>query len=618
MKKKFLTAVILLCMAVSCILCLSACGGTAQTPPTREKAPAPIGLTLKQDEDYIGVTNVNYTNGYLETECKLDDGQWRTLSVNWDEHGNHLTFTNLEPGSTHTVYARAKANESFDASDPLSKSVTLEKASQTKVPEGLSVKMTTGRTVEIVGLTDDMEVRYNASDEWVNTGTHTYDKTGVIDIAVRYKESASHFAGQPAYLRVYATDFGGGMGSEQDPFRIENYEQLAAISDTGFLHYIGNIVYFRLENDIDFTDKTHTPIEAFRVCLDGNGKKFTGVNIESMNQSVFDYVGVFRRITEVRDLTIENATVSVIIDSITDVRAGIICGDVGTIENCTVNGIINVSIKEGEQFGDKNYPSEIHIGGLTPFANTINNCSADVKVVLPDAAKRNYNYCASIGGLAGNASKVSNSSAKLAVNGGGNNAAVSNGAVIGGLTYSVDNDAEVENCFAEVNANFSFEAPNNPTATLHEGFFGGLIGDACSPIVKNCYALSNFSVKADSLRLVAFGGLTAGAVKSATNCFADGTFTAEDQSEESGRSYIRQDAFAVKTVYPDDNNADQPSEITNCYYTSDSGLTSATAAAAATRAEMRTVGWQKAHLNFDGNVWIFNDGTDNKYYPTLK
>ncbi len=628
MKKKFLTAIILLCTAISCALCLSACGGKTDpggepTPPPLEKAPAPIELTLSQGEDYIGIAAVNYADGYRDTECKLDDGAWQALSVDWDEHSNHITFTDLEPGSTHTVYVRAAASDTLDASDSISKSATLNKAEQTEKPEGLSVKMTTGRTAEVVGLTEEMEVCYNytynsETNEWVNTGTHTYDKTGVVDIFVRYKESASHLAGSPVSLRAYATDFGGGMGSEQDPFRIENYEQLAAISDTDFLYLVGNKAYFRLENDIDFTGKAHTPINALRVCLDGNGKKFTGVNTQKTFTESFDNMGTFDRITEVRNLTIENATVSIVIDGIADVYAGIIAGTADIIENCTVGGTINVSIKNGDNFGDKTISNGITIGGLTSSANKINNCSADVKVVLPDAVMRNYDYDIVIGGLCGRVqNKVSNSSAKLAVSG-GNNAAVSNGAGIGGLIYGIGNDGQIENCFAEVNANISLEAPN-ATATKNEGLFGGLIGSGLSPVaaVKNSYALFNFSVKADEQREVIFGGITAGGVKSAENCFADGTFTAEGQFELNGANYLSKDAFAGKTNYSN-SGTETPSVITNCYYASDSGITSETAAAAVTRSEMRTVEWQKAHLNFDENVWTFNDGTDSKFYPTLK
>jgi len=630
MKKKFLTAMIVLCTAICCVLCLSACGGKTDNggnntqPPEREKAPAPVEIELKQGEDYIGVVGVNYNNGNPATECKLDEGQWQDLSSESVGEGCHLIFAGLESGSTHTVYARAKASEALDASDPIHKSVTLEKAEQTEKPEGLTVNMTAGRTVEIVGFTEDMEACYDPQYDfetsvWVETGTHTYDETGVKNITVRYKETASHFAGSHVSLRAFATDFGGGMGSEQDPFRIENYEQLAAIHEADFLYLVGNKAYFRLENDIDFTGKAHTPISALRVCLDGNGKKLTGVNIQkTFTGNGHDEIGVFDTITEVRNLTVENATISIIIDGNVGIDAGMIAQSADIMENCKATGTIDVSINDGDNFGDITDPNTVTVGGLASAAENIGNCATDVKIVLPDALKRNCNYDIVVGGLCGRVTKkVSNSSAKLVINGGGNNAAVCNGAGVGGLVYGISFGGEIENCFAEVNANISLEAPN-ARAENKEGLFGGLIGSGTTPnaAVKNSYALYNFSVKADDSRKIIFGGLTAGGSKSAENCFADGTFTAEGQFTENGGT-LAKDAFAVKTTY-EDNRVEYESVISNCYYASDSGAASATTAAAVTRAELRTVEWQKAHLNFDESVWVFNDGTSGLYYPTLK
>ena len=111
---------------------------------------------------------------------------------------------------------------------------------------------------------------------------------------------------------TFAQFSGSGSGTESDPYRIFNADQLTQLRN--FLNQEG--VYFKLQNDINiaawltdnYPNQGWQPVgsssEPFKGVLDGNGKTISGFSI---NRSSTDYVGLFGYISgaTIKNLTIE-------------------------------------------------------------------------------------------------------------------------------------------------------------------------------------------------------------------------------------------------------------------------------------------------------------------------
>lgn len=81
-----------------------------------------------------------------------------------------------------------------------------------------------------------------------------------------------------------AQTFGGGAGTEGEPYLITTVEQLQQIQTSRMGQVEG--VYFRLENDLDLTDVEWNPIQGFVANFDGNGKVISNLSITSGNSGV--------------------------------------------------------------------------------------------------------------------------------------------------------------------------------------------------------------------------------------------------------------------------------------------------------------------------------------------
>ena len=95
------------------------------------------------------------------------------------------------------------------------------------------------------------------------------------------------------YGSIQAQFSGSGSGTEEDPYRIFNAEQLNQVRN-----FTSNNVYFSLEADIDMTDwiaennpsQGWLPISNFSGVFKGNGHKITNLMI---NRPTTDYIGLF-------------------------------------------------------------------------------------------------------------------------------------------------------------------------------------------------------------------------------------------------------------------------------------------------------------------------------------
>ena len=109
---------------------------------------------------------------------------------------------------------------------------------------------------------------------------------------------------------TFAQFSGSGSGTESDPYRIFNADQLTQMRN--FLNQEG--VYFKLQNDINiaawladnYPSQGWQPVgsssEPFKGVLDGNGKTISGFSI---TRTTTDYVGLF---AVVSGATIKNFT----------------------------------------------------------------------------------------------------------------------------------------------------------------------------------------------------------------------------------------------------------------------------------------------------------------------
>lgn len=138
-----------------------------------------------------------------------------------------------------------------------------------------------------------------------------------------------------------SAQFAGGTGTSNDPYQIENAEQLQAVNDFLTSHFI-------LTEDIDLEDVVWNPIGSFTGVFDGNGHSVNNLRIENGNSGN----GLFTRMNTpgvIKNLTIKDAEI------IAGNWSGILCGTNGNWEiqggdiiNCT---IINSSIEGGENVG---------------------------------------------------------------------------------------------------------------------------------------------------------------------------------------------------------------------------------------------------------------------------
>ena len=134
--------------------------------------------------------------------------------------------------------------------------------------------------------------------------------------------------------------FGGGTGTESDPWQIKTLVHLDEIRNHPGVSTAP--VFFKLMNNLVFTASDDlngsapgniNPINTMYATLDGNGKTITGVVIES----IADYAGLFSLNSggSIKNLGLVNCSIT----GITNV-GGIIGLMNGEISNCTVSGTV--------------------------------------------------------------------------------------------------------------------------------------------------------------------------------------------------------------------------------------------------------------------------------------
>ena len=196
-----------------------------------------------------------------------------------------------------------------------------------------------------------------------------------------------------------ATEFAGGTGTKDDPYRIENGEQLAKLAKDVSARNTHKGEYFRLEKDVDLSAHRWIPIgdyggisyTSFEGFLDGNCKTISGMVVDQRKDK--QSAGLFGHISNatagnevgVKDLTIANAALyvdeSIMVGPAQDVSAGILVAGAmvnsgykgtGVFENISVSGTITVKATNGYN----------KIGGLIGEDSRciVRNCATDVTI----------------------------------------------------------------------------------------------------------------------------------------------------------------------------------------------------------------------------------------------
>lgn len=630
--KKLLATMIFAVAAIACLFGFSACNLGSNESAEPKKLIAPTDIEVSVGSDWVGIERAVYGNGAIsrDTEFKLDDGEWLELgNVDYSHNMASLVYQDLEVASTHVIYARCKAYRDYLPSDEFSKQVTLNKGKREDMPE-VSVKMD-GKTCIIEGFTDEMEVTdyYGRPTDNANGVTQVFDDISSHVLLVRYKETDKYLASTPTELFFYTTAFGSGTGTEDDPYLINNYEQFSAIT-TGSTQR-GASLHFKLTDDITFPDEAVPPIKdstSYSVHIDGNGKKIKNAKILTDVQD-FGWVGIFEELDDVKNLTVENAEVTMTFSTyggVSSSMVGLIAGDVhNDITDCHVSGTVKLVILDGEDRGEFMSLGNKYVGGLCGYARNISGSTADIKVELPEPPNRGFAYRLVCGGLAGSVAssngKIEKCSAKLVLDGYAFAASV--GGLVGDASTSAGTNRQtIENCFAEsiVNLNLSkfltSTGEQNYGGSREQTYICGLVGTSEDELTfKNCYSHYNFSVNGmnngffvTACGLASMWQYYGEHVLTVENCFADGTVNSDSQDNK-----VNADAV----VYI--NKQYVTANLTDCYYCDLITTTFTEGVTATPVSDLRDVDWQKTHLDWNEEIWEFNDYTaDEGYYPTLK
>ncbi len=195
----------------------------------------------------------------------------------------------------------------------------------------------------------------------------------------------------PEWDGTVATSFHSGTGDLKNPYLIETGNQLAYLSkllssETTAKDY--NSKCYALISDINLNGKEWMPIGVYNVDSEtesedlvfkgkfyGQGYTVSNFKITSDTQPYYGYLGLFGAVMgTVKNLHIEGAEINVERERAT--KAGLLAGtsNRATIEDCSVQGSVNVTLKNTGGFN--------YAGGLIAYVTNMNveRCSAVASV----------------------------------------------------------------------------------------------------------------------------------------------------------------------------------------------------------------------------------------------
>ena len=252
-----------------------------------------------------------------------------------------------------------------------------------------------------------------------------------------------------------ASGFAGGTGTENDPWRIENAEQLAYLAQQVNNGTDYERQHFLLVSDLDLNGKEWTPIgtggKSFWGGFDGGGHTITGMTITGDR----DYVGLFGRChnftaasSYIKSVTVKGANISGYNSvgaiagqgaNISDCysientiranrRVGGVCGNLtGNISGCYNSSSVRGNSTAGGIMGNASYERSVG-NGVVQYCYNI----GDVTVRQQDG------YVGGITGVASNKYDISNCLNCGKITGKGKN--------VGGIAGSMDSNF-IGNCY---------------------------------------------------------------------------------------------------------------------------------------------------------------------------
>lgn len=171
-----------------------------------------------------------------------------------------------------------------------------------------------------------------------------------------------------------------GAGTKADPYIIDNAEGLQNLDDFLLADKCFTIsgfptrMFFKLAADIDMTGKKFVPVGAcgkqFYGTFDGGGHTISNLNIDIQNADEYVCIGFFADFRgdgnaynsyfgEIKNLTLENPTVTADLTGVKTVHAGILAGQAywTRVSNCAVTGG-SLTLTNGEEM------SMTSVGGM--------------------------------------------------------------------------------------------------------------------------------------------------------------------------------------------------------------------------------------------------------------
>lgn len=273
-----------------------------------------------------------------------------------------------------------------------------------------------------------------------------------------------------------------GVGTAADPYLIETTEDMTKLAD--FITETKaefNGSYFRLVNDLDYTEKQFTPIAVgntkFQASFDGNGKTIRSIAYSALT-TTDSYIGLFGNIGEngsLRNLTLENSTIETY-----SYTAGFVGRIYGVIDGCVNKAAITsgkssyVAGIAGMAYTGAQILNSSNLGVIT---SKISYAAGIVSYLYPGALVSN---CFNTGDIL----PATGYSAGIAATSGGkivdcyNKGNITGKQYMGGIVAnSIANDTII-NCY------------NQGEVSASSGTVGGIVGTATtkvSTLIDNCY-----------------------------------------------------------------------------------------------------------------------------------
>lgn len=196
-----------------------------------------------------------------------------------------------------------------------------------------------------------------------------------------------------------ASDFSGGIGTENDPYKISTAAELSflAKSVNEGESYCGK--YFSLNNDLDLNNLEWTPIgngiHAFMGNFEGNGHTIENLKIFQSIHYIYEYPtgrkaaycdsGLFATVQDasIQNMIIDGATIKIADTKSGDThRVGVLCGTVRTYQSSSI--ISNIDIKNATitaDFPTNQRPLLLSIGGAIGYIYAYNNTTTTISLV---------------------------------------------------------------------------------------------------------------------------------------------------------------------------------------------------------------------------------------------